>query len=456
MSIPGIRDRITNALQDPNFAFVAKGSFHTLFSMGAVFFLRFISGVIIARFYGAEVSGWLTNLMTFMAVFLILGNFGLKDAMLKLIPEYREKYNIRTAWHIYTKSVQLIMFFWVICLLVMYLLAPIQAKGWGVDNLTIYFQIGGIFLIFLLMAEFNNFVLRSILQIKSANYNNVITLVSRVLLITLLTLFMFRRDNPLILQFASGCFLAWLFSQISIHKHFFRPSRGQELLTNVSYRTILAIAFPMLLTYLGFFITNFADAYMLPFYTSTEMVGIYKTCANVSSIAAMGLVAMNTTIQPKISQLFYQGKQEEVMKLCVKFARLIFLMNIPIFAMIIFGSRLMIWLAYGEEFVPGALALSILAVGQIFNVGCGPVAQLLNVTGHHKQFRNISLTGAFVNLILIFILIPLWGIEGAAVANAISMAVWNITGTFYIRRKFGYYIAYVPFVNLNKNIQLKS
>jgi O-antigen/teichoic acid export membrane protein len=186
------------------------------------------------------------------------------------------------------------------------------------------------------------------------------------------------------------------------------------------------------------------------------MVGIYKTCANVSSIAAMGLVAMNTTIQPKISQLYYQGKHEEVMRLCVKFARLIFLMNIPIFAMIIFGSRLMIWLAYGEEFVPGALALSILAIGQIFNVGCGPVAQLLNVTGHHKSFRNISLAGAFVNLILIFFLIPVWGIEGAAMANAISMAVWNIIGTFYIRRKFGYYIAYVPFVNLNKNAQLKS
>ena len=454
MGIAGIRKKINQALQDPNFAFVAKGSFHTLFSMGAVFFLRFISGVIIARFYGAEVSGWLTNLMTFMAAFLILGNFGLKDAMLKLIPEYKEKYNLRTAWHIYTKSVSIILFFWLICLGAMVVLAPIQAKGWGVPELIPYFQWGGFFLIFLLMAEFNNFVLRSILQIKSANYNNVVTLVSRVTLIALLTAFMFKRENPLILQFASGCFLAWLFSQISVYKHFQSKIKCQELLANVSYGTILAIAFPMLFTYLGFFLTNFADAYMLPFYTSTEMVGIYKTCANVSSIAAMGLVAMNTTIQPKISQLYYQGKKEEVMKLCVKFSRLIFLMNIPIFAMIIFGSKLMIWAAYGDEFVPGAFSLSILAIGQIFNVACGPVAQLLNVTGHHKQFRNISLIGAFTNLLLIFVFIPLWGIEGAALANAISMAVWNIIGTLYIRRKFGYYVAYVPFVNLNKNAEI--
>ena len=84
-------------------------------------------------------------------------------------------------------------------------------------------------------------------------------------------------------------------------------------------------------------------------------------------------------------------------------------------------------------------------------MGCGPVAQLLNVTGYHKQFRNISLVGAFLNLALIFFLIPKWGIEGAAIGNAVSMAAWNILGTLYIKKKFGYYIAYLPFVNLNKN-----
>lgn len=449
--IQKIQEKIQKALKDPNFSFVAKGSIHTLLSMGAVFFLRFLSGVIIARFYGPEISGWLTNLMTFMAAFIILGNFGIKDAMLKLIPEYKEKYNMATAWAIYKKSLILIGFFWAICVVIMYLTADWQSQAWDVPNLKVFFQVSGFFLIFLLMSEYNNFVLRAILQIKSANYNNIATLASRVLTIAFLTLFFFNDYNPLYLQFLSGCFLAWLFSQISINKHFRKPSIGQEVQTDVDYSTILAVAFPMLFTYLGFFINNFADAYMLPFYTSTEMVGIYKTCANVSSIAAMALVAMNTTIQPKISQLYHQGKHEEVMRLCVKFARLIFLMNIPIFAMIIFGSKIMIYLAYGPAFVPGSLALSILAIGQIFNVACGPVAQLLNVSGYHKQFRNISLVGAFINLGLIFVLIPKWGIEGAAIGNAVSMAAWNVIGTIYIKKKFGYYIAYVPFINMNKN-----
>ena len=451
-----LREKINRALQDPNFSFVAQRSIHTLFAMGAIYVMRFISGVIIARWYGPEVSGWLTNLMTFMAAFIILGNFGIKDAMLKLIPEYKEKYNIATAWLVYKKSLHLLAFFWVLSMIAMYFLAGWLAEKWGVPHLKNFFRVSSFFLIFLLLSEYNNFVLRSILKIKVANYNNVATLATRVIVIILLTFFFFDRYNPLYLQFISGCFLAWLISQISIHKHFWQPSRGQEIAqgADINYSAILSVAFPMLFTYLGFFINNFADAFMLPFYTTADMVGIYKTCANVASIAAMGLVAMNTTIQPKISQLYYQGKHEEVMKLCVKFARLIFLLNIPIFGLIIFGSKYMILFAYGEAFVPGAVALSIVSIGQIFNVGCGPVAQLLNVTGYHKQFRNISLLGAFINLILIFILIPIWGITGAAIANAISMAVWNIVGTLYIKKKFGYYIAYLPFVNLNKNYKI--
>lgn len=447
-----LQNKLDRALRDKNFAFVFKGSFHTLFSMGTVFFLRFLSGVIIARFYGPKVSGELTNLITFMSLFGILGNFGLKDAMLKLIPEYKEKYNLATALHIYKRSVMLISAFWLVCMVLMFFVAPWQAEKWKVPQMTIYFQISTVFLIFTLLSELNNFTLRAILQIKTANYNNVLTLVFRVITIAALTFLMFRKDNPLILQFIAGCFIAWLLSQISVQKHFFKPAKGQEVMVKVPYTQILSVATPMLVTYLGFFLTNYADAYILPFYTTPELVGIYKTCGNVSGIAGMALIAMNTTIQPKISQLYHQGNHQEVMKLCVKFSKLIFLLNIPIFLLIIFGSKWMILFAYGKEFVPGALSLSIMAIGQIFNVACGPVAQLLNVTGNHKQFRNIAVFGAVINVILIFPLIPVYGIEGAAAASAVSMIVWNIVGTLYIKKKFGYYIAFVPFVNLNKNI----
>jgi O-antigen/teichoic acid export membrane protein len=161
------------------------------------------------------------------------------------------------------------------------------------------------------------------------------------------------------------------------------------------------------------------------------------------------LVALNTTVQPKITQLYTQKKLDEVQRIAYKSSKLIFLLSVPVFIILLFFSKYVMWL-YGLEFMKGAICLSILTIGQVFNTFCGPVAQLLNATGYHKQFRNISLLGAVLNIAMNLILVPKFGIEGAAIANAISMVLWNIIGTVYIKRTFGFYIVYLPFLNLNK------
>ena len=205
-----------------------------------------------------------------------------------------------------------------------------------------------------------------------------------------------------------------------------------------------------LMTYAAFLVTNSADVFILKFYgVGTDLVGIYKTCTNISMLAATLLVALNTTVQPKITQLYTQKKLDEVQRIAYKSSKLIFLLSVPVFIILLFFSKYVMWL-YGLEFMKGAICLSILTIGQVFNTFCGPVAQLLNATGYHKQFRNISLLGAVLNIAMNLILVPKFGIEGAAIANAISMVLWNIIGTVYIKRTFGFYIVYLPFLNLNK------
>ncbi|MBK6273413.1 MAG: polysaccharide biosynthesis C-terminal domain-containing protein [Saprospirales bacterium] len=195
-----------------------------------------------------------------------------------------------------------------------------------------------------------------------------------------------------------------------------------------------------------FLINNSADVFLLKSNDiGTDMIGIYKTCANISMLAATLLVALNTTVQPKITQLFTQQKLDEVHRISIKSSKLIFWLSLPVFIILLFFSKYVLWL-YGDEFLKGALCLSVLTVGKIINTICGPVAQLLNATNHHKQFRNISFIGALINIIVNLILIPTHGILGAAIANTISMIAWNLIATVYIRKKFGFFIGYLPFI----------
>jgi O-antigen/teichoic acid export membrane protein len=412
--------------------------------MLGVFAMRFVTGVIIGRNYGPKASGELTNVITFLFVIYILPSFGIKDAILKLIPQYREKYNIKAAWSVYVKSVHILLINWFIIIIPAWIYAEFQAQQWSVPYLADKFKIGLLLLPFILLSELNAFTLRAILRNKQANYANLLFMASRIIIISVMTLFFFNRYNPIYLHYISSMFCAWLFGQYYVIKFLYEPAKNEENLYVANYGEIFSLAWPMFITYLGFTISTNFDGFFLPYFVSTADVGIYKTCLNISSVAALALVAMNTTIQPKISQLYQKGNPEAIHSLCVKFTRMVFLVTIPGFILVLFFSKFMIQITYGKEFVGGAVSLTIASIGQIFNVGCGPVAQLLNVTGHHKQFRNISLLGAAINIAAIIIAVPHLGIIGAALASTVSMATWNIVGTIYIKKKFGYYISLFP------------
>jgi O-antigen/teichoic acid export membrane protein len=446
LKIPFYKEKFEKALADKNFNFVLKGSLSTAITLFFVQGLRFISGVLIGRFYGAEASGKLTLIVTVMGIFAIFINFGVKDALQKLIPEYKEKFNTKTSYSLFLRGNELVFFFSFISAIILFFISPWLCEYWKEPDMIWLFRISGLFLPFLVLGDLNYFSLRAALKVHTANMSLVIPTVIRVIVLLIVTFYFFNTYNPIYLHWTTLCVLPWLFSLIPIYKYFIKPSRTETTIKTISYQEILTMAFPMLLTYIAFLINNSADVFLLKSnQIGTDLVGIYKTCANISMLAATLLVALNTTVQPKITQLFTQNNLTEVQKITQKSSKLIFWVSLPVFIILLFFSKYVMWL-YGEEFMKGAICLSVLTIGQVINTVCGPVAQLLNATGYHKAFRNISFMGAVVSIIANLLLIPGYGILGAAIANTISMIVWNIIATIYIKKTFGFFIGYFPFI----------
>lgn len=432
-------------------SFVVKGSVFTAATLAAVQAMRFVTGVIIGRFYGPEVVGELALVTTFLTTVCIVANFGLKDAMLKFIPEFREKHNMATAWVVYKKGLWLLFLFAMGGSAFMLLFAPYLAQHiWKEPDMQFLFMLGAAFVFPSLLAEFNNYSLRATLQIRKANVNNLITVFVRMMAILIVTFWFYFREAPIYAHYVFLCGLAALITSWQILRHFRKHYQDGEVAPTPGYNDILSVSFPMLLTYTSFLVYSNFDVIVLKIYDATTFdIGIYRNSVNISMLATTAMVAMNTTVQPKIAQLFHRGEMDEFRSISQRSARLTFLLNIPVYLLLTFGAKYILRL-YGPAFEAGALVLATLTIGQIVNAACGPFAQILNVTGHHKIMRNIALFGALLNVIFNLILIPMFGIMGAAVSAALSMSIWNIMGTIIVRRKFGFNIAYLPFLNLNK------
>ncbi len=96
-------------------------------------------------------------------------------------------------------------------------------------------------------------------------------------------------------------------------------------------------------------------------------------------------------------------------------------------------SLAMLWPLFAMLYgIDGLLApLLLLLAGYLASAWAGPVAFVLNSSGQ-RQFVALAVGGAaMANLVLNFLLVPIWGATGAALGTACSTAVWNLT----LRRK---------------------
>jgi O-antigen/teichoic acid export membrane protein len=88
----------------------------------------------------------------------------------------------------------------------------------------------------------------------------------------------------------------------------------------------------------------------------------------------------------------------------------------------------------GAEFASGSDALRILVIGQAINVSVGAAGFVLIMAGRTGWDLTVYAVSAALDLTLAWILVPHFGIEGAAAAQAITIAASNWLRLVLVRR----------------------
>lgn len=193
-------------------------------------------------------------------------------------------------------------------------------------------------------------------------------------------------------------------------------------------------AFPMMLSSTILILMGWADTFILGIFESGEHIGIYNVAVKISSLTGLSLMAINSILAPKIAQFYSKGETERLNEIIRFSASVNFYITLLIVLSIIVFHNWLLGL-FGHAFLNGKTALIVLCIGQIFNSLAGSVGIILQMTGYQKIFQNTLLLALFINLALNFMLIPHFGIMGAAFATVFSMIFWNITGAFYLNFK---------------------
>ncbi len=183
-------------------------------------------------------------------------------------------------------------------------------------------------------------------------------------------------------------------------------------------------------------ILNQLDILMIAGMVSNAATGLYAAAVKVSNLVIFVLTAVNVVISPIISELYAKRDFDRLAKILAVSARLTTLGATTVVVGLLFLSNDILGM-FGEYFRSAHETLAILLIAQVINTAAGSVGFLMNMCGYQNySIRALGLS-ATINIIANCVLIPKYGINGAAYATITSTVIWNLYLVIYAHKLVG-------------------
>ena len=457
-SIQHINKSISKNFNDKDFLeLFNKGGLAFLFRIGGQI-MGFLLTFVIAYFFGANGLGDYVLAIVVLKIFTLISKLGLDTASIKYIASYAAEQKDKSIALFRSRSIVLILVMSTISSLIMY---------FGSDYIALFItanpyniRITSFFILPMAIFIFHYQNMRGLKQIGGYSF---FFWMSQALfsLISILILTLFTRDSnvPLYSYLISLVIVSIL--SVVVFTYFFRK---HFKITNISdnttesFKSILSVSLPLMLAQAVHFIMSWTDKLMLGILDSPDVIaglssnsaqiGVYHTAFKLSMFATIGLMAVKSIASPKFAELYKKNDIKALQKVTQQSTKLIFWTTLPLVVVFMFFSDFLMGL-FGEEFKVGVFAFIVLSFGRIVVSFSGAAGNLLQMCGRQVIFMNVAIIGSIINIILNFSLIPIYGINGSAIATMVSIVVLNLLLVYFVKREFGFYTFYIPFQKSN-------
>lgn len=393
--------------------------------------LAYLLMLLIANKFGADVFGRYSIALTLSQLLVMVFTLGLPTAIVKLTSN-SQNFNITFQNNYFSKTLLITLISGVLVSAILFVFSEFLSVRIFKDlHLKDYFILSSFFLIPLMFHElFSNFFRGKKDFTKYNFFTFILPYVFFFSIFYTLISYSFREEITF-LSYVLGIALIFILELVAYFK------LGIKTKINFSTKKLLKLALPMMFSTSLLFLLNWTDIFMLGSMKTSSEVGIYNVAFKIASLGYIVIIAINVVIAPKISELYGEKKMETLKKVIHQSTRLIITLTLPLM-LILFLLRKPILSFFGEEFLLGETALIIIGIGVLISSISGNVDQILNMTNGHKILRNITFFCFITNVVLNYLLIPLYGINGAATASLITNVLINVICLYYIKKNLGF------------------
>ncbi|MDQ1252300.1 MAG: hypothetical protein QG646_1421 [Euryarchaeota archaeon] len=216
-----------------------------------------------------------------------------------------------------------------------------------------------------------------------------------------------------------------------------RPPLKPELNLKFSEPTkqLIKYSLPLLISATLINLMTWTDTIILGYFKSTEVVGIYSAVIPLIGFLTMIINSMGFVYIPVASKLWGEKKTHLMAPLYQIMTKWCFMLTFPIFALMFLYPEFILTKLYGAQYASGAIVLRILSMGFVVNSYLGFRYHNIIASGDSNFLMKCSLASAGINILLNFMLVPQFGMVGAATASAVSFASIEILMCYRLWKK---------------------
>lgn len=193
-------------------------------------------------------------------------------------------------------------------------------------------------------------------------------------------------------------------------------------------------AFSILSTGAAMILLNI-DTLMINHYLTLKDVAIYGPSIYIASSIMIPSRALQAIIAPVVAQGWVDNNINLIKDLYKKSA--IAPLSITIFLFLMIWINIDLVMDYfGKTFGQGKYIILFLSFGHIVNIATGINGTIINTSKYFKADLYFQVALVFMTIIMNIVFIPLYGLNGAALATGITLGLHNLLKSMFVLYRF--------------------
>jgi O-antigen/teichoic acid export membrane protein len=387
--------------------------------------IRFAIGVLLARLLGAEQLGLCNLALSAATIAAGLASLGLPSAMVRYVALYVSRRDTAGLWGTIQMGLGVTTVASVLIGIGLFALAdPIAEQLFHAPRLSPLLQVISLAVPFLTLSSILAAATRGFKKMQyTAISQNIFQPAIRLILVIALAVIAGLNAKRALATFNVATVIAAVALAYYLNKLFplKRPLRTARWETGEMLRFALPVYLSSLI---GIFGGNL-QTMLLGALSTVFNVGIFAAASQINILGQMFHGSIVTASSPIVSELYDRQEKEPMKRFYQTVTKWTFALNLPLF-LIVLLFPVPILSIFGQSFVGGAVALSVLAWANLVNTGTGICGVILDMTGNTSlKLANSAITFV-LTLGLNVLLIPRWGLMGAATASLAATTIINL------------------------------